>query len=211
MIAKISGRLIDKTVNALIIDIHGLHYEVIVPQSILQRIEDHVDEKNFIHLITYHYIQMTPSNGVPVLVGFLNEVERDFFQKFITVSGIGPRAAVKAWNKPISEIASAIDQGDLKFLKTLPGIGLQKAKEIVAKLQGKVGKYALIQDKNTVPRQTTVRSSTDWQEEALEVLLQLQYRKHEAEDMIQKALTTSPHVQTAEELLNIIYKQRMNP
>ena len=211
MIAKISGRLIDKTVNALIIDIHGLHYEVIVPQSILQRIEDHVDEKNFIHLITYHYIQMTPSNGVPVLVGFLNEVERDFFQKFITVSGIGPRAAVKAWNKPISEIASAIDRGDLKFLKTLPGIGLQKAKEIVAKLQGKVGKYALIQDKNTVPRQTTVRSSTDWQEEALEVLLQLQYRKHEAEDMIQKALTTSPHVQTAEELLNIIYKQRMNP
>ena len=212
MIAKIAGRLIEKTNNALIIDVHGLHYEVIVPAAVLQRVDSFVDQQNQVHLITYHYIQLTPSNGVPVLVGFFNEVEREFFQKFITVSGIGPRAAVKALNKPISEIASAIDQGDLKFLKTLPGIGLQKAKEIVAKLQGKVGKYALIQDHSTGGWQPTpAEGSPEWQEEALEVLLQLQYKRPEAREMIQKALTTSSMIQTTEELLNVIYKQRMSP
>ena len=50
-------------------------------------------------------------------------------------TGIGPRAAVKALNKSISEIAQAIDKGDQVYLKTLPGIGNQKAKEIIAKLQ----------------------------------------------------------------------------
>ena len=93
---------------------------------------------------------MTPSSGVPVLVGFLNEVERDFFLEFIKVSGIGPRAAVKALNKAIGEIAQAIDRGDTKYLKTLPGIGEQKAKEIVAKLQGKMGKFTLMRDRVAV-------------------------------------------------------------
>jgi len=56
-----------------------------------------------------------------VLIGFLNDIEKDFFQIFITVSGIGPRAALKALNKPISQIAKAIDEGDLVFLRFLTG------------------------------------------------------------------------------------------
>ena len=108
---------------------------------------------------------------------------KDFFLQFITVSGIGPRAAVKALSKPICDITAAIEKGDMAFLKTLPGIGMQKAKDIVAKLQGKVGRYGLIQDK--IPT-TTVQQPTapDWQAEALNVLLQLQYKKPEAVEMI---------------------------
>jgi len=89
----------------------------------------------------------------------------------------------------------------------LPGIGMQRAKEIVAKLQGKIGKFGLIQDQRTT--QEEPHDSPLWQEEALEVLLQLQYKKHEADNMIQKALGRSTAIGTTEELLNEIYKQRV--
>ncbi len=207
MIVKLLGKLIEKTQNSIIVDVQGLGYEVLMPISILQRVGDHLDSEGNIQLIIYHYFQIGPSNGIPVLVGFFNEIERDFFLKFITVSGIGPRAAVKALNRPISEISRAIDQGDFKFLQTLPGIGLQKSKEVVAKLQGKVGKYGLIQDKEVVVRQT--QGTTDWQEEALEVLIQLQYKRQEATAMIQRAMGHAPHITTTEALLNEIYKQRI--
>ena len=85
------------------------------------------------------------------------------------MSGIGPRAAVKALDKPISEITQAIDAGDIKYLTTLPGIGKQRAKEIVAKLQGKVGRFGLIQDQG-IARQESADSPL-WQEEAREVLV----------------------------------------
>lgn len=209
MIAKISGQLIEKKENFLLINVQGLFYEVLVPLSVMQRVQDSVDDKGHIELIVYHYIQMHPGSAFPVLVGFLNTIERDFFLSFIKVSGIGPRAAIKALNRPISEIASAIDQGDLNYLKTLPGIGIQRAKEIVAKLQGKVGKYALIKDKDytALPQPEAVIPA--WHDEALELLLQLQYNRQEAKAMIQKALERNQGITTTEELLNEVYKQRI--
>lgn len=207
MIVRIAGKLIEKKEQSLVVDIRGLFYEIIVPSSVLQRVDETKDADGNIHLITYHYFQIGPSSGAPFLIGFINEVERDFFQQFIKVSGIGPRAAVKALDKPICEITRAIDEGDVKYLKTLPGIGMQRAKEIVAKLQGKVGKFGLIQDKRAVSNE--IHAAAPWREEALEVLLQLQYKKHEANTMIEKALAQSSDIQTTEELLNEIYKQRV--
>ena len=208
MIVRLSGKLVEKNEISLVVDVHGLHYEVIVPPAVLSRIENNIDSEGNVNLVTYHYLQMDPSRGFPVLVGFTNEVERDFFEQFITVSGIGPRAAVKAINKPISEIARAIDGGDLEFLKTLPGIGTQRAKEIIAKLQGKVGKFGLIQDKG-LATSSKEKEAPEWQDEALSVLLQLQYKKQEALDMIKKALERSRDIHTTEDLLNEIYKQRV--
>ncbi len=207
MIVRLNGKLVEKNGNVLIVDVHGLQYEVIVPLCIVNRIEEGVDKDGNIRLITYHYFQMDPARGFPVLVGFLNEIEKDFFEQFITVSGIGPRAAVRALNKPISEIAQAIDLGDINFLKTLPGIGMQRAKEIIAKLQGKIGRFGLIQDKIL----TTSESAyvPDWQEEALAVLLQLQYKRQEALEMIKKALGRSKEINTTEDLINEIYKQKV--
>ncbi|MBF0522394.1 MAG: Holliday junction DNA helicase RuvA [Candidatus Omnitrophica bacterium] len=208
MIAEITGKLIQRKEQSLIIDVGGLFYEVIVALSVIERVDQTLDTDGNIHLITYHYFQLTQSSGVPVLIGFIHEIERDFFLQFITVSGIGPRAAVRALNKPISEIAAAIDQGDLAYLKTLPGIGAQRAKEIVAKLQGKVGRFGLIRDDSSVEKKPIPQAI--WQEEALHVLLQLQYKKPEAQNMISKALERKPDIQTAEELLNEIYKQKVS-
>ncbi|MDD5439986.1 MAG: helix-hairpin-helix domain-containing protein, partial [Candidatus Omnitrophica bacterium] len=146
-----------------------------------------------------------PSRSFPVLIDFLNEVEKEFFEKFITVSGIGPKAACKALTLPISEIAGGIDAGDVRLLKSLPGIGERKAKEIIASLQGKVGKFGLIQDRTAVPLKEI---KDDLKEEALGVLLQLQYKRKEAEEMLEKALGRNPSVKTAEELLNEVYRHR---
>jgi Holliday junction DNA helicase RuvA len=207
MITAIRGKVSRQSEMAITLEtVNGLSYEILTPVSVLQRVKENQDSDGNIRLITYHYYQMTPSSGVPVLVGFLNEVERDFFLEFIKVSGIGPRAAVKALNKAIGEIAQAIDRGDTRYLKTLPGIGEQKAREIVAKLQGKMGKFTLMRD-----RVTAVAVAPQWrdiEEEALHILLQLEYKKAEAEDMIKKALERSPKLATSEELLNEIYKQR---
>ena len=206
MISRIAGKLIEKKEQSVILEVNGLFYEVVVPLPVLERLEETADAQGNVHLITYHYIQIGPASGAPMLIGFITEIERDFFLQFIKVSGIGPRAAVKALDKPIGEVTRAIEDGDLKYLQTLSGIGAQRAKEIVAKLQGKIGKFGLVRDKKNLIR-TDVKS--DWQEEALNILLQLQYKRQEAQDMIDKALERSGEVRNAEELLNEIYKQRV--
>jgi len=205
MIARISGKIIEKGTNYLIIDVCGISYEVFLPATVMQRLDEGIADGGLISLITYHYFQVEPSKGTPVLIGFLNEIEKEFFEIFITVSGIGPRAALKALNKPISLIAQAIDEADVEFLKSLPGIGQQRAKEIIAKLQNKVGKFGLIQDDKIKEQKAKI---SDIQDEALAVLMQLEYKKSEASLMIKKALERRPDIQNTEELLNEVYKQR---
>lgn len=204
MISRITGKVLEKGNNFLVLDSGSLSYDVFIPACVMQRIDESIGPDNKINLITYHYHQVEPARSIPILIGFLNQVEKDFFEVFITVSGIGPRAALKALNKPISLIAKAIDEGDLSFLKGLPGIGEQRAKEIVAKLQNKVGKFGLIQDSQA--RDKSIPK--DIHEEALEVLLQLEYKRGEASAMIKKVLETNAGVNSTEELLNLVYKQR---
>jgi len=205
MIARLSGKIIHKGTEHILVDVGGICYEVLIPATILKKIKQQCSNGQ-VDLVTYHYHQVEPSKSVPVLIGFLNAVEKEFFEQFITVSGIGPKAALRALNKPISLIARAIDEGDIDFLRSLPGIGGQRAKEIVAKLQGKVGKFALIQDR--VKEDVPLEIKSDILSEAMGILQQLQYKKSEAEQMIKRAFERSPNISSAEELLNEVYRQR---
>jgi len=205
MISRISGKVVEKGVNYLILDTGGISYEIFIPATVMQRLEENIKGDGSICLRTFHYFQVEQSKSIPVLIGFLNDVEKDFFEIFITVSGIGPRAALKALNKPISQIAKAIDEGDLKFLKSLPGIGEQRAREIIAKLQNKVGRFGLIQDDDVKEQGERTK---DISEEVLAVLIQLGYKRPEAHSMVKKALEISPVIETSEELLNVVYKQK---
>lgn len=205
MISRINGNILEQKDNAVIIDVNGIGYEVFIPQGIMGGVGETGARVEF---ITYHYHQSDQAKSIPVLVGFFNEIEKEFFEKFITVSGIGPKAAIRALSEPISSIARAIDSGDTKFLKALPGIGQQRAREIVAKLQGKVGKFGLLQSqKGTAFKAKNIEVGIE--EEALSVLLQLQYKKTEAELMIKKALGRNPNLTNAEELLNEVYRQTL--
>ena len=206
MISHICGKVAHKKDSSVILDVNGIFYEVLLPGAVMKSIESNISPDNNLKLVTFHYHHIEPSRAIPVLIGFLNEIEKEFFEKFITVSGIGPRAAVRALNISFSQVAKAIDGADKALLKSLPGIGEQRAKEIIAKLQGKVGKYALIQDGDIVITRSV--KQPDFAEEALAVLIQLQYKKHEAKDMIDKALKRSSDISSVEELLNEVYRQK---
>ncbi|MGE4357738.1 MAG: Holliday junction branch migration protein RuvA [Candidatus Omnitrophota bacterium] len=205
MISRIEGKIVEKKDNQIILEVQGICYEVLIPPTVMYNIEKNYSEKDVISLVTYHYHQIEPNRSIPVLIGFTNEVEREFFEHFISVSGVGPRTAVKALNIPISRIARAIDEGDIGILSSLPGIGRQRAKEIIAKLQGKIGKFGLIQDEE-VTREKIEKDNLE--KEALAILLQLQYKKYEAEKMIKEALARNPDIENTEELLNEIYRNR---
>lgn len=206
MISRIRGMVREVGDMHVLLEIGGISYEVFVPPSILRTLPQRITPDGEAEFVTFHYQQIDVSRGTPVLIGFLNEIEREFFERFITVAGIGPKAALKALTQPIAVIAQAIDEGDFDLLKSLPGIGDQRAREIVAKLQGKVGKFGLIQSKPdgaVLPGET----ASAVEEEALAVLLRLEYKKPEAKQMIKSALERNPKAKTAEEVLNEIYRQ----
>ncbi|RJP28651.1 MAG: Holliday junction DNA helicase RuvA [Candidatus Omnitrophota bacterium] len=208
MIVSITGKLIEKGRNHVVVQAeNSLSYEVLLPATVIERLDEHAKEGECITFITYHYLQVEPSRSLPVLIGFLNEIEKEFFEVFITVSGIGPRAALRALNQPISLIARAIDEGDIDFLKSLPGIGQQRAREIIAKLQNKVGKFGLIQDKTSKDSGPRGAVASNIEDDALAVLMQLQYRRQEAVQMIKRALQNNPDINSAEGLLNEVYRQ----
>jgi len=208
MISHIRGKIAKRKDSSLVLDVEGgISYEVLIPGCVMKSLDRHIEPDGMIRLVTYYYHHTDPARSIPVLIGFLNEIEKEFFEKFITVSGIGPKAAVRALNVSLSHVIKAIADGDLATLKSLPGIGEQRAKEIVAKLQNKVGKFGLIQENEI---EIIVAKEPDFVEEATEVLLQLQYKKQEAKEMIRKALERAPNLKTAEELLNEVYKQKKN-
>ncbi len=89
-----------------------------------------------------HFQLVSEGNRVlPMAVAFPSSTDRAFFRSFITVSGIGARAAVRALMHPPAVVASAISRGDTGFLKGLPGIGTTRARQIVAKLQETMSEF----------------------------------------------------------------------
>jgi holliday junction DNA helicase RuvA len=205
MISHICGKLIEKRDSSIVLEIQGMSYEVWLPPAVMNALDGTVQPDGNLRLATYYYHQVDQSKAIPILIGFLNEIEKDFFEQFITVSGIGPKAACRALSLPFSVIADAIDRADMTLLRSLPGIGEQRAREIIAKLQGKVGRFGLIQDKDV---KASPKIREDIKQEALEVLLQLQYKKKEAQEMIDKATARNPELKTCEDILNEVYRQK---
>ena len=213
MISRIRGIVDSYSENTLIVDVNGVAYEIFIPTAVMNGFDGRIQKNAEVSLITYHYYQTDPSKSIPILIGFANAIEKEFFEKFITVSGVGPKAAVRALKAPIADIAQAIDAGDLSFLKSLPGIGEQRAKEIIAKLQGKMGKFGLMPGGSAkaahgAGAHRDAPGPVDVHEEALEVLIQLQYKKEEANEMIRKAFSRKADLASVEEILNEVYRQR---
>ena len=201
MISKIKRRLVKKEEERVIIDVGGIYYQIVIPKSVYPALPAINKEAE---LVIYEYLSIDKSKAVPVMIGFIDELQKDFFEKFITVSGIGPKSAIKAFQKPIASIAKAIEDGDVDFLTTLDGIGKQKAKQIIAYLQGKVGRFALLKE----PQKIESFSKKEIIEEAKQILKRLQYQAKEIDDMIKKALEAKPNIDNVEDLLNEIYRQR---
>ncbi len=202
MFARISGSLVERTGDTAIVEAAGLGYEIVLPPCIADKLPVRSGER--VALEIYAVLNMDGNSGRFTYYGFTNAIEREFFEALLTVSSIGPRSAARAFSLPMSTIAAAIDRGDYALLKTLPGIGQQKARDVVAKLQGKVTKFLLIQD---APQPEPI-AIPDFAAEALAVLVQLGYRRAEGEAMIRQTLERKPDIDQAEGLLAEIYRSK---
>jgi holliday junction DNA helicase RuvA len=200
--ARISGSLVERTAEAAIVEAAGLGYEIVLPPCIAEKVPTAPGAP--VSLEIYAVVNLDGNSGRFTFYGFTNAIERDFFEALLTVASIGPRSAARAFSLPMSTIAAAIDRGDYALLKSLPGIGQQKARDIVAKLQGKVAKFLLIQDA-PAPRPAAMPGFAD---EALAVLLQLGYKRGEGETMIRETLEGDPAIDHAERLLAEIYRHK---
>jgi len=140
------------------------------------------------------------------LIGFFEELDREFFELFITVQGLGEKKALKSLILPIKLIALAIENEDRQILRGLPGIGSRMADKIIAELKGKLAKFALIKEDESIPEKE--EKKYDFKDEAMEVLLQLEYRRPEAENLIADALKRNRKIATSEELIQDIFKHR---
>src|SRR5579862_3021836 len=202
MFSRISGALVERNGESVVLDVHGLGYEVHLAPCVAEKVSATAGDQ--VTLEVYSVLNIDGNTGHYTYYGFSNAIEREFFEALISVASIGPRSAARAFSQPMSRIAGAIDRGDHGFLKTLPGIGQQKARDIVAKLQGKVTKFLLIQEAQA----PAAVQMPDFADEALAVLLQLEYKRVEAEEMIRATLDASPKIHDAETLLAEIYRRK---
>ena len=209
MITKITGhvnRVLDEEIR---LQVGPLEYQVLVPELIRRILQHKHDEE--ITLYTNHYLDGNPAHGkmVPRLIGFLAEAEQEFFELFCTVAKVGVRKAMKAFVRPIKEIADAIQRQDAKWLTTLPGIGSATADQIVATLRKKVTKFALMAGLSTTgePR-TTAGVDGNVLEDAYQALLSVGHSPLAARDRLDKALTGGKNYKSVEEVLVAIYQQK---
>ena len=205
MFSRITGTLIERGPESVVLDVAGLGYEITMPPCVAEKVTGTPGQP--VALEVYSVLNMDGNAGRFSYYGFTNAIERSFFEALLSVASIGPRSAARAFSQPMSRIASAIDRGDHTFLKTLPGIGQQKARDIVAKLQGKVARFLLIREAE--PQASP--PMPDFADEALAVLLQLEYKRPEGEAMIRKALESMPQIRDAETLLAEIYRAKAKP
>lgn len=202
MFSRISGAVVERDGESVVLDVNGLGYSVILPPCVAEKVSSTPGDQ--VHLEIHAVLNIDGNSGHFSYYGFTNAIEREFFEALISVASIGPRSAARAFSAPMSAIAGAIDRGDHAYLKTLPGIGQQKARDIVAKLQGKITRFLLIQDAKTA----AAPAMPDFADEALAVLLQLEYKRTEAEAMIRETMEAQPGIVDAERLLAQIYRRK---
>lgn len=201
MIGYLEGKLLSIEDDRILLLANQVGYEILLPGIVRKSLEaKSLGEEIALH-IYYHQTERQPK---PTLIGFNMDVEREFFGHFISVGDIGPMKAVQALTVPIREIARAIESRDMAYLKRLKGIGNRTAQKILATLEGKVAKFALI-------RETEIATDTvppeDLVQRVQEVLVtQLGHKVREAREMIAAALRRNKNVTTAEELFEEVYR-----
>ena len=207
MIGYITGKIIDKESDQILLLAGHIGYEILVDPVTLSRISIH-EEKETALYIYYHVTERQPK---PVLIGFLEPTDKAFFQLFITVAAIGPMKAVKALTQPVAEVARAIENKDVEFLARLSGIGKRTAEKIIATLNGKVGQFM---GKDEIPPAVSVREpeESDLRQQissqVADVLTeQLGHSITSARRMIAEAFSRNPRIDTPEDLFDEIYRE----
>ena len=203
MITKITGRLAKLKDDVLTLQIDAFEHEVLIPEFTRRQLQSELNQE--INLHTIEYFEGNPMQGrmTPRMIGFLSEVEREFFELFCSVDGVGVRKALRAMVRPVKEVATAIEEQDAKALSALPGIGPAMAERIIAKLRRKVPKFALMAARKEVEAQV----ESDVVSETFEVLRSLGHSESDVRRLMDAALASKKKFKDVQSLLQAIYQQ----
>ncbi len=198
VITRITGRLRSLSDNVLTLAVGAVEYEVLIPEFTRRHLQAEVGREISLH--TIQYLEGNPVQGrlTPRLIGFLSEAEREFFELFCSVDGVGVRKALRAMVRPVQDVATAIEEQDTKLLATLPGIGPAMAERIVAKLRRKVPKFALL-----VARREAVQTQVTF-----DILRGLGHSESDARRLLDAVLATGKKFKDVESLIQAIYRQQ---
>lgn len=175
MIARLVGRLALKSTEALIIDVHGVGYRVMVSLNAFAALPEQGAE---VELAIHTHLR---ENALE-LFGFVSADERALFAALITVSGIGPRMALNILSGvPAADLRDALAAGNVARLVAVPGVGKRTAERLVVELQDRVQKLSI-----AAPRDAAAAADI----EAVSALVNLGYRQPEAERAV-RAVTAA--------------------
>jgi Holliday junction DNA helicase RuvA len=185
VIARLRGTVLEAYPNRLIVDVHGVGYEVLVPLSTFDRL--HAAEGLSVDLRTHLHIRETAHT----LYGFASEEERDVFLLLIDrVSGIGPAIAMAVLSgMPVPQFKSGVVQGDVAALSRIKGVGKKTAERIILELKDKVGVTETWQD--AAAGQVSAPAA-----DAELALIALGYKQVDARKAVRKALDLDPAAAT---------------
>ena len=200
MIGYIEGKILKREDDRVLILANQVGYEVLLPAFVMETL---ISKSIGDQISLYIYHQQTERQPRPVLIGFNLEAEKEFFQHFISVEDIGPLKAVKALTISVRAVARAIEERDVSTLIGLKGIGNRTAQKIIASLEGKMGKFALI--RKDAPQEPP--GTEDFTKQVLNVMInQLGHRTPDAKLMIARALKRNNSISTAEALFEEVYR-----
>ena len=212
MIASLTGTLQHVDDDRVHLEVGPILYELLVPSSDLNLLQAGVGEEMTFHTILYLQGDSNGGNIEPRLIGFLRREDKKFFEKFITVKGIGPKKALKALALPVGEIAQAIETKDARFLCELPEIGKRTAEQIIAELAGKVKEFA-----TPLPEALAGAGAgagfaslrrTPAEEDAIQVLMALGERRVDAEHLLERVKQQFPTAKTTDALSREMLRMR---
>lgn len=203
MITKVTGTLVALAEEELTLGVDAFEYEVRIPEYTRRHLQAQIGQTITLH--TIQYLEGNPMQGrlTPRLIGFLNLAEREFFDLICSVDGVGVKKALRAMVRPVREVATAIEEQDLKTLSSLPGVGPATAERIVAKLRRKVPKFALLVDRHA---EHTADVPRDVVQETFEVLRTLGHSDSEARRLLDEVLKTKKKYADVEAVLQAVYQ-----
>ncbi len=212
MIVRIRGLLTGVEKELALVEINGITYGILLSQAVAEFMATSGTVGQEITLYTYSYIEGNPGLGnlTPRLVGFPERTDLEFFMLLTSVQGLGVKKVLRALTIPVREIARAIELNDIATLKRLPEIGGKTAQKIVVELKGKAARFALLDEEGL--KLTPQRGlEAEYQRDAVDILIQLQYTEAEAETLVRQTARRHPDIATAEELIQQIFKQQVRP
>ncbi|MBA4106971.1 MAG: Holliday junction DNA helicase RuvA [Pirellula sp.] len=205
MITKITGIPITVSGDILTLAVGAFEYEVLIPEFTRRQLQAQIGHQTSLHTIEYLEGNQMASRLTPRLVGFLNPIEREFFELFCQVDGVGVKKALRSMVRPVQEVAALIEDQDAKGLAALPGIGPATAERVIAKLRRKVPKFALLVGRDLPADIATER---DVLSETFDALRALGHGESEARKLLDDALGRKKKYKDVDEMLRAVYEQR---